>query len=441
MVNFVIRKDKPNKDGKFAIRLRITKNRIRKYISLNIFADSNYWSDENEVFVIIKSLKAEKQKEQNEERKNYNKLLERYKVRALDIISEFEREKIDWTLNQFEDRFINRSKQGKVSPFFIRTIKELRDTGHTGNAICYERTLHMLELYDSKFENRMFSEIDIKFVRGFDLWLQKPRESIGRRKKDGTGGTTIQRSGCSGNTRKYYMKALRAILNMAIKEKECPTSTYPFGKGGFEIAKLEEETEKRYLPSEFLQRIKDTPGETEATETARRMFLFSYYCYGISFMDMAKLSKKNIILHEGGRYIIYKRQKTKNNKKSKPIQILITEEIDKILQWFELNTLQIEPYLVPVISKKDLAGEDLYKHIRNRYKEYSDNLKILAKELKIETNLTSYVSRHTMAMTLQGKNVPREVISQILGHSDLETTNTYLDSFGSSIIDEAAKVL
>ena len=46
-----------------------------------------------------------------------------------------------------------------------------------------------------------------------------------------------------------------------------------------------------------------------------------------------------------------------------------------------------------------------------------------------------------MAMTLQGNNIPREVISQILGHSDLETTNTYLDSFGSSIIDEAAKVL
>ena len=127
MVNFVIRKDKPNKDGKFAIRLRITKNRIRKYISLNIFADSNYWSDENEVFVIIKSLKGEKQKEQNEERKNYNKLLERYKVRALDIISEFEREKIDWTLNQFEDRFINRSKQGRIYPFFIQTIKELKD--------------------------------------------------------------------------------------------------------------------------------------------------------------------------------------------------------------------------------------------------------------------------------------------------------------------------
>ena len=54
---------------------------------------------------------------------------------------------------------------------------------------------------------------------------------------------------------------------------------------------------------------------------------------------------------------------------------------------------------------------------------------------------TSYVSRHTMAMTLQDNQVPREVISQILGHSDLATTNTYLDSFTSSVIDEAVKVL
>jgi site-specific recombinase XerD len=46
-----------------------------------------------------------------------------------------------------------------------------------------------------------------------------------------------------------------------------------------------------------------------------------------------------------------------------------------------------------------------------------------------------------MSMVLQGKDVPREVISQILGHKDLVTTNTYLDSFESSIIDEAVKVL
>lgn len=46
-----------------------------------------------------------------------------------------------------------------------------------------------------------------------------------------------------------------------------------------------------------------------------------------------------------------------------------------------------------------------------------------------------------MAMMLQRNDVAREHISQILGHTDMKTTNTYLDSFDTSVIDEAAKVL
>ena len=38
-----------------------------------------------------------------------------------------------------------------------------------------------------------------------------------------------------------------------------------------------------------------------------------------------------------------------------------------------------------------------------------------------DIDLTSYVSRHTMAMSLQNNEIPREVISQILGHKDLKT--------------------
>ena len=44
-------------------------------------------------------------------------------------------------------------------------------------------------------------------------------------------------------------------------------------------------------------------------------------------------------------------------------------------------------------------------------------------------------------MTLQDHHVPREVISQILGHKDITTTSIYLDSFTDSVIDEAARVL
>jgi site-specific recombinase XerD len=66
----------------------------------------------------------------------------------------------------------------------------------------------------------------------------------------------------------------------------------------------------------------------------------------------------------------------------------------------------------------------------------------MAKALGIgDINLTSYVSRHTMAMTLQNNGVRCELISQFLDHKDMKTTNIYLDSFANSEIDEAAKVL
>ena len=52
-------------------------------------------------------------------------------------------------------------------------IKTLREIGHIGNAGCYAAVLRMLGHYDSKFDKRVFSEIDIKFVNGFDVYLQK----------------------------------------------------------------------------------------------------------------------------------------------------------------------------------------------------------------------------------------------------------------------------
>ena len=157
---------------------------------------------------------------------------------------------------------------------------------------------------------------------------------------------------------------------------------------------------------------------------------------------MEIILKKNIIRYNGGNYIVYKRNKTKEAKKVKPIQIKITSEIQELIDWFSDNTLLIEDYLLPIVSIAGYKGEQLYNHIRSRFGRNNKNLTNLAQALEItDMKLTSYVSRHTMAMTLQDNQVPREVISQILGHSDLATTNTYLDSFTSSVIDEAVKVL
>ena len=404
------------KEG-YAIWLVVRKNNKRKVMALGIYAEPHQWNDKLEMFVTDKRVP-----KLHPDRIYLNEWLTQKKSEILRIIADFDSNKIDWTLNQFEQEFFHYSNKGNVKEFFENLIQTYKDTNHIGNANCYSRTLHVLELFDEKLPERVFPEIDIKYVKSFDVFLQK-RE-------------------CKGNTRKFYFKTLRAVLNKAIQDGEASETTYPFGKGGFSISSLEEETTKRYLPHDSMFKLKTTVMDNAVLERTRRLFLFSYYCYGISFIDAALLTKKNIIRYNGGNYIVYKRNKTKEAKKVKPIQIKITPEIQELMNWFSANTLLVEDYLLPIVSIAGYKGEQLYNHIRSRFGRNNKNLANLAKVLEItDMKLTSYVSRHTMAMTLQDNQVPREVISQILGHSDLATTNTYLDSFASSVIDEAVKVL
>lgn len=392
------------KEG-YAIWLVVRKNNKRKVMALGIYAEPHQWNDKLEMFVTDKRVP-----KLHPDRIYLNEWLTQKKSEILRIIADFDSNKIDWTLNQFEQEFFHYSNKGNVKEFFENLIQTYKDTNHIGNANCYSRTLHVLELFDEKLSERVFPEIDIKYVKSFDVFLQK-RE-------------------CKGNTRKFYFKTLRAVLNKAIQDGEASETTYPFGKVGFSISSLEEETTKRYLPHDSMFKLKTTVMDNAVLERTRRLFLFSYYCYGISFIDAALLTKKNIIRYNGGNYIVYKRNKTKEAKKVKPIQIKITPEIQELMNWFSANTLLVEDYLLPIVSIAGYKGEQLYNHIRSRFGRNNKNLANLAKVLEItDMKLTSYVSRHTMAMTLQDNQVPREVISQILGHSDLATTNTYLDSF------------
>ena len=59
----------------------------------------------------------------------------------------------------------------------------------------------------------------------------------------------------------------------------------------------------------------------------------------------------------------------------------------------------------------------------------------------LHVNLTTYVARHTFATILKRSGVNIAIISESLGHSDLETTQIYLGSFENSQIDEAMKSL
>ena len=208
----LIYKSNQKKDGSFPVCLRITKDGKRKYIDLGLTAKEDQWNEETARF--------KKDKRVNPNHEKYNTLLNHYEERKDVILRKFAENRIDWTLNQFEEEFLGVSKRGKVYDYFLKQIDILKATNHIGNAKAYERTLHVLGKYDKKIKERLFPEVDIKYVNAFNVALEKDN--------------------CCGNTRKYYLKTLRALLNKAIKENEASPTTYPFGSGGFEINSLEE---------------------------------------------------------------------------------------------------------------------------------------------------------------------------------------------------------
>jgi integrase/recombinase XerD len=69
-------------------------------------------------------------------------------------------------------------------------------------------------------------------------------------------------------------------------------------------------------------------------------------------------------------------------------------------------------------------------------KNYNKGLKKIALLCGIEQNLTSYVSRHSFATQAMLQDVPLQAISAMLGHSKLNTTQIYLKSLPSNILDD-----
>jgi integrase/recombinase XerD len=63
-------------------------------------------------------------------------------------------------------------------------------------------------------------------------------------------------------------------------------------------------------------------------------------------------------------------------------------------------------------------------------------------KLKIERRVSTYVARHTFSTVMKRSGVSTEFIQEALGHTDIRTTESYLDSFEKEVKKEyAARLL
>ena len=224
----------------------------------------------------------------------------------------------------------------------------------------------------------------------------------------------------SPNTISFYMKRLRAVYNNAVEDGYADNKN-PFRK----VFTSSEKTVKRAIQLKYIRKLKELDLSYSASKSfARDMFLFSFYTRGMSFVDIAYLQKKNL----KDDVLTYRRKKT-----GQLLSIRWENCMQKVVdQYSSLNS----PFLISII--KDATG-NTRKQYHNALTLINRNLKEIGKELGLAMPLTMYVARHSWASIARDEGIPLSVISEGMGHDSESTTQIYLASLETQVIDKANK--
>lgn len=304
---------------------------------------------------------------------------------ADDVIEEFNRYAHEYSLFNYMERIIAKLKQnGKVR------------TSET-----YKSALNSFSKYRND-EDIMLDCITSETMEGYEAW-QRNR-------------------GVAPNTISFYTRILRAVYNRAVEE-DIIENRNPFRHVYTGVDK----TVKRALPLAVIKKIKALDlSLTPSLDFARDMFLMSFYLRGMSFIDMAFLKKTDL---KNG-YITYRRRKT-----GQQLIIEWTKEMQLTLDKYPENKSE---YLFPIIRNTGTNERCTYHNVGYNI---NHNLKRIAGMVGVTIPLTLYVARHSWASAAKAKGIPLSVISEGMGHDSEATTQIYLASLDTSVVDKANKLI
>ena len=248
------------------------------------------------------------------------------------------------------------------------------------------------------------------------------------------------------NTIEVQFNILRTLVHCAIEVGIMEASKDPFlvfkYKGVKTIKeKLSEEEMSRIIALEL--------DEGSLIWHCKNYFLFSYYCAGIRAADLIQLRWRNIT--ESGR-LHY--QMGKNHKDR---DLVLVEQALEILRYYHTDDAKPDDYIFPLLDNtaeyakyitqadKDRMKPDLrhllYQQVSAKNALINKYLKKIAEKAEVTTNLTMHISRHAFAHIAQESGAESSAIKNILGHSNLATTERYMGSFDTSKTDSTLRSL
>jgi len=399
-VKIVLMKHKTLQNGEHPVALRVTYDRKSMYSVLKggsktLTCSLNKWNQEFGRY---------------NRNKDLNILLNAYDKKANDVLDGLS--DTDFTFSRFESNYFRKRGRTNVFEFIAECIESLRTENRLGSAETYLDTSKRLIEF-TKAKKITFHDIDEGFLKRFRTFLTKKGNSI--------------------STIGIFLRSLRAVFNMAIKENHVSSDLYPFKD--FKIQKGK--AVRRALTKDSIDQLRGYSAEKGSIKWhSLNYFIFSYLARGMNFKDLASLKWRE---NTQGDKLFYLRAKTLNTVNDPEYLIInIEPEIAQILSHYSNN----DPYIFPVLQP-GLSELTKRHRIKDTLKKVNKQLKEVAKEIGLPEvdQITFYWARHTYATVLKRAGESTAIISEALGHSNEKTTQAYLDKFENKQLDETYKHL
>lgn len=255
----------------------------------------------------------------------------------------------------------------------------------------------------------------VKFREGNDLGFDELSGEMIQEYESWMLHTCLKRSSAA-----CYMRTFRTLYLQAVEEGLAEDS------GIFRKVHVSEgKTRKRAVAISVIRAILalDLTGKP-SLDFARDIFMFSFYTRGMSFVDIAYLKKSD--LRNG--LLTYNRRKTFQS-----LTIQWERPMQQIVSRYAGQTVG-SPYMFPIITGNTFVDHVAYGQALQRVNR---SLKRIGLMIRLSVPLTTYVARHSWASIARNMDVPLSVISEGLGHESDKTTQIYLASLDTSMIDKA----
>ena len=279
--------------------------------------------------------------------------------------------------------------------FYQQIVDEARLKGKIRTATTQQKYIKKLKVFASHVS---FSDLSVQFAKDYEQWMLEKGNKV--------------------NTVASNFKSFYAVLNKAVAIGIIQTNPIK----GYQI--VTENTEKESLTFDEISKLSDLeiPAHHKGMSKARDMFLFSFFTAGMRFSDVCRLKWENII----GNEIVYTMGKSKTRAGAKRTLPVTPKAIDIIEKYKGKDETFVFP---PLYGMEDKSAEEIEHRLYISNNAANRSLRIACEKAGIKKWVSMHMAKHSFADFAVKSNTGILMISKLLGHTKLSTTQHYLKDF------------